>query len=52
MQQPQGGHGLARRGEEIGPPFTADDYVAVSHPTTFRNTKNSLETIECGGLAA
>lgn len=27
------------------PPFTADDYVSVSHPTTFRNLKNSLETI-------
>jgi N4-gp56 family major capsid protein len=27
------------------PPFTADDYVGVSHPTTFRNLKNSLETI-------
>jgi N4-gp56 family major capsid protein len=27
------------------PPYTADDYVAVSHPTTFRNLKNSLETI-------
>lgn len=26
-------------------PFTADDYVGVSHPTTFRNLKNSLETI-------
>lgn len=33
-------------------PFTADDYVSVSHPSTFRNTKNSLETIKCGGLAA
>jgi N4-gp56 family major capsid protein len=27
------------------PPYTADDYVGVSHPTTFRNFKNSLETI-------
>jgi N4-gp56 family major capsid protein len=27
------------------PPYTADDYLAVSHPTTFRNLKNSLETI-------
>jgi len=27
------------------PPYTADDYVCVSHPTTFRNFKNSLETI-------
>lgn len=27
------------------PPFTADDYVSVSHPSTFRNLKNSLETI-------
>lgn len=27
------------------PPFTADDYVGVSHPSTFRNFKNSLETI-------
>lgn len=27
------------------PPFTADDYVGVSHPTTFRNFKNSLETL-------
>ena len=35
------------------PPFTADDYVAASHPTTFRNLKNSLETIhQIGGLAA
>ena len=27
------------------PPYTADDYVGVSHPTTLRNLKNSLETI-------
>jgi len=27
------------------PPYTADDYVCVSHPSTFRNFKNSLETI-------
>lgn len=27
------------------PPYTADDYVGVSHPTTWRNLKNSLETI-------
>jgi N4-gp56 family major capsid protein len=27
------------------PPYTADDYLGVSHPTTFRNLKNSLETI-------
>jgi len=27
------------------PPYTADDYVCVSHPITFRNFKNSLETI-------
>lgn len=26
-------------------PFTADDYVWVSSPTTYRNLKNSLETI-------
>jgi N4-gp56 family major capsid protein len=26
-------------------PFTADDYVCASHPTTYRNFKNSLETI-------
>lgn len=35
------------------PPFTADDYVGISHPSTFRNLKNSLETIhQLGGLAA
>jgi N4-gp56 family major capsid protein len=27
------------------PPYTADDYVSVSHPTTYRNLKNSLESI-------
>jgi N4-gp56 family major capsid protein len=27
------------------PPYTADDYVGVSHPSTLRNFKNSLETI-------
>ena len=27
------------------PPFVADDYVWVSHPTTFRTLKNSLETL-------
>ncbi len=27
------------------PPFVADDYVAVSHPTTWRNFKNSIETL-------
>lgn len=27
------------------PPFMADDYLGVSHPTTWRNLKNSLETI-------
>jgi hypothetical protein len=27
------------------PPYMADDYVGVSHPTTWRNLKNSLETI-------
>lgn len=27
------------------PPYTADDYVCLSHPTTFRNVKNSLESI-------
>jgi N4-gp56 family major capsid protein len=26
-------------------PFTADDYVGISHPSTYRNFKNSLETI-------
>lgn len=35
------------------PPYTADDYAAVSHPTTWRNLKNSLETLhQVGGLAA
>jgi N4-gp56 family major capsid protein len=27
------------------PPYTADDYVAISHPSTYRNMKNSLESI-------
>jgi N4-gp56 family major capsid protein len=27
------------------PPYTADDYVAISHPSTYRNLKNSLEAI-------
>ena len=27
------------------PPYAADDYVAISHPTTYRNFKNSLEAI-------
>ena len=27
------------------PPYTADDYVCASHPSTLRNTKNSLETL-------
>ena len=27
------------------PPFVADDYVGVSHPTTWRNFKNSIETL-------
>jgi N4-gp56 family major capsid protein len=27
------------------PPFAADDYVAISHPTTYRTFKNDLETI-------
>src|ERR1019366_8858619 len=27
------------------PPYTADDYVGVGHPSTWRNLKNSLETI-------
>jgi len=27
------------------PPYTADDYVSVSHPTTYRNLKNTLETV-------
>src|SRR5882672_12899755 len=29
----------------IGPPYVGDDYVGASHPTTWRNLKNSLETI-------
>ncbi len=28
------------------PPFIADDYCAISHPTTWRTFKNDLETIE------
>jgi len=27
------------------PPYRGDDYVAISHPTTFRPLKNDLETI-------
>jgi hypothetical protein len=27
------------------PAYTSDDYVSVSHPSTYRNLKNSLETI-------
>src|SRR5882672_4380442 len=27
------------------PPYVGDDYVGASHPTTWRNLKNSLETI-------
>jgi N4-gp56 family major capsid protein len=27
------------------PPYIVDDYVAISHPSTFRNLKNSLEAI-------
>jgi hypothetical protein len=27
------------------PPYIADDYVVISHPTTYRNFKNQLETI-------
>lgn len=27
------------------PPYSGDDYVAISHPTTFRPIKNDLETI-------
>ena len=27
------------------PPFVADDYVCISHPTTYRNFKNQLESI-------
>jgi N4-gp56 family major capsid protein len=27
------------------PPYTADDYVSVSHPTTYRNLKNTLEAV-------
>ncbi len=45
MRQPKGDRGIASRGEDQGPPYTADDYVGVSRPTTNRNFKNSLETI-------
>src|SRR5262249_16151261 len=27
------------------PPYVADDYVVISHPTTYRNFKNQLESI-------
>lgn len=27
------------------PPYVADDYICISHPTTFRTLKNSLETL-------
>jgi hypothetical protein len=27
-------------------PYTADDYVVMSHPSTFRGLKNSLESID------
>ena len=27
------------------PPYIADDYVVISHPTTYRGLKNSLETL-------
>lgn len=27
------------------PPYTADDYAALAHPTTFRNFKNDLEGV-------
>lgn len=27
------------------PPYASDDYLCVSHPTTYRNFKNQLETI-------
>jgi N4-gp56 family major capsid protein len=27
------------------PPWTADDYVALAHPTTFRTLKNDLESV-------
>jgi N4-gp56 family major capsid protein len=28
------------------PPFSGDDYVAISHPSTFRPMKNSLESVK------
>lgn len=28
------------------PPFAADDYVAISHTTTYRTFRNSLETLQ------
>jgi len=31
--------------EQYIPPYIADDYVCVSHPSTFRNFKNQLEAI-------
>jgi hypothetical protein len=31
--------------EQFIPPYIADDYVCVSHPSTFRNFKNQLESI-------
>lgn len=27
------------------PPYMADDYVSIAHPTTFRNMKNELEAV-------
>lgn len=27
------------------PPYVADDYLSISHPTTYRTFKNSLETV-------
>ena len=27
------------------PPYTGDDYIAISHPSTFRNFKNDLEAL-------
>jgi len=37
--------GVANRAQDKCPPYTADDYVCVTHPTTLRNFKNSLETL-------
>jgi hypothetical protein len=35
------------------PPYAGDDYLSISHPTTYRTFKNSLEGIhQTGGLAA